>query len=104
MPSAANMVYVPNSSPAVPVAASQPEIGPNTYASRPSMPIKVAQYSNLTVGNGGSGSQFSQPVRMNKYTDILSLVCMHAFLSVFVIPIVINAVTVANHIFLAYSF
>ncbi|KAH1239521.1 Polyadenylate-binding protein-interacting protein 4 [Glycine max] len=59
--SAANMVYIPNSSPPVSVTI-QPEVGFNTFASRPSMPVKVAQYSNLTVGNGGSGSQFSQPI------------------------------------------
>lgn len=60
--SAANMVYIPNSSPVVPVASIQPEVGFNTFASRPSVPVKVAQYNNLTVGNGGSGSQFSQPI------------------------------------------
>ncbi|RDX68137.1 Polyadenylate-binding protein-interacting protein 3 [Mucuna pruriens] len=60
--SAANMVYIPNSSPVIPVANIQPEVGFNTFASRPSVPVKVAQYSNLTVGNGGSGSQFSQPI------------------------------------------
>ncbi|TKY46868.1 Polyadenylate-binding protein-interacting protein 4 [Spatholobus suberectus] len=60
--SAANMVYIPNSSPVVPVTSIQPEVGFNTFASRPSVPVKVAQYSNLTVGSGGSGSQFSQPI------------------------------------------
>ncbi|XP_027342548.1 uncharacterized protein LOC113855208 isoform X2 [Abrus precatorius] len=60
--SAANMVYVPNSSPLAPVATIQPEVGFNTFTSRPSTPVKVAQYSNLTVGNGGSGIQFSQPI------------------------------------------
>ncbi|KAL2322642.1 hypothetical protein Fmac_027021 [Flemingia macrophylla] len=60
--STANMVYVPNSSPVVPVANIPPEVGFNTFASRSSVPVKVAQYSNLTVGNGGSGSQFSQPI------------------------------------------
>ncbi|KAK7305097.1 hypothetical protein VNO77_42997 [Canavalia gladiata] len=60
--STANMVYVPNSSPAVPVASIPPEVGFNTYASRPSAPVKVAQYSNLPVANGGSGSQFTQPI------------------------------------------
>ncbi|XP_061357712.1 uncharacterized protein LOC133302014 isoform X2 [Gastrolobium bilobum] len=59
---AANMVYIPNSSPPVPVTTVQPEVGFNTFASRPSVPVKVAHYSNLTVGNGGSGSQFSQPI------------------------------------------
>ncbi|KAL4395661.1 hypothetical protein HN51_000139 [Arachis hypogaea] len=62
MPISANMVYVPNSSPVVHAAAVQPETGLSTFASLPSMPVKVAQYSNLTVGNGGSGSQFSPPI------------------------------------------
>ncbi|KAJ1407919.1 Ataxin 2, SM domain [Sesbania bispinosa] len=62
LPTAANMVYIPNSSPVVPVATIQPEVGFNTFASRPSVPVKVAQYSNLIVGNGGSDSQFSQPI------------------------------------------
>lgn len=65
MPTAANMVYIPNSSPVVPLATIQPEGGFNTFASRSSVPVKAAQYSNLTVGNAGSGSQFSQPVRIN---------------------------------------
>ncbi|CAJ1964151.1 unnamed protein product [Sphenostylis stenocarpa] len=60
--SGASMVYIQNSSPVVPVASIQPEVGFNAFTSRPSVPVKVAQYSNLTVGNGGSGSQFSQPI------------------------------------------
>ncbi|QCD78335.1 uncharacterized protein LOC114189137 [Vigna unguiculata] len=60
--SVANLLYVQNSSPVVPVGSIQPEAGFNTFASRPSVPVKVAQYSNLPVGNGGSGSQFSQPI------------------------------------------
>jgi len=64
--SVANLLYVQNSSPVVPVGSIQPEAGFNTFASRPSVPVKVAQYSNLPVGNGGSGSQFSQPVCINK--------------------------------------
>ncbi|KAK7333520.1 hypothetical protein VNO80_30295 [Phaseolus coccineus] len=60
--SVANLLYIQNSSPVVPVASIQPEVGFNTFASRPSVPVKVAQYSNLTMGNGGSGSQFSQPI------------------------------------------
>ncbi|XP_004500052.1 uncharacterized protein [Cicer arietinum] len=59
VPTAANMVYIPNSSPPLPV---QPEVGFNTFASRPTVPVKVSQYGNMTVGNAGSGSQFSQPI------------------------------------------
>lgn len=66
--SAANMVYIPNSSPVVPVASIQPEVGFSTFASRPSVPVKIAQYSNLTVGNGSSGSQFSQPQIVGQLT------------------------------------
>ncbi|MED6163229.1 hypothetical protein PIB30_077975 [Stylosanthes scabra] len=62
MPTTANMLYVPNSSPVVHSAAVQPETGLCTFASLPSVPVKVAQYSNLTAGNGGSGSQFSPPI------------------------------------------
>ncbi|KAK7288600.1 hypothetical protein RIF29_02066 [Crotalaria pallida] len=61
LPTTANMVYVPNSSPSVHFAAIQPEVGLSTFASRPSLPVKVAEYSNVSEGNGGSGSQFSQP-------------------------------------------
>ncbi|KAI4306092.1 hypothetical protein L6164_029401 [Bauhinia variegata] len=58
----ANIAYVPSSSPVVPVAAIQPEVGFNTFVSRPSVPVKVAQYGNLPIGNGGSSPQFSQPI------------------------------------------
>ncbi|AES70312.1 uncharacterized protein [Medicago truncatula] len=58
----ANMVYLPNSSPPLPVATIQQEAGFNNFASRPSVPVKASQYGNLTVGNPGSGSQFTQPI------------------------------------------
>lgn len=45
----------------VPVA-SQPEIQFSPFASRSSMPVKFLPHANLTAGNGGSGSQFSQHV------------------------------------------
>lgn len=73
LPTAPNMVYIPNSS--LPTTTIQPERGFTTFASRPSAPVKVAQYNNFTAGNGGSGYQFSQPVCINKFTDILSHVC-----------------------------
>jgi len=88
--SVANLLYIQNSSPVVPVASIQPEVGFNTFASRPSVPVKVAQYSNLTMGNGGSGSQFSPPVCINKFSDILSHMhlCLHEH--VYFMPNVLN--------------
>ncbi|XP_054821099.1 uncharacterized protein LOC129319999 isoform X2 [Prosopis cineraria] len=62
VPTVANMAYLPNSSSVVPIAAIQSEVGFNTLVSRPSLPVKVAQYGNLTAANGGSGSQFTQPI------------------------------------------
>lgn len=72
VPTVANVAYMPNNSPVVPIAAIQPEVGFNTFVSRPSLPVKVAQYGNLTAGNGGSGSQFSQPVCINR----IALICL----------------------------
>lgn len=46
----------------VPVSAAQPGVGSNPFASRTSLPLKVVPINNFTNGNGGSGSQFSQPV------------------------------------------
>ncbi|WJX31747.1 hypothetical protein P8452_20145 [Trifolium repens] len=70
---AANMVYIPNTSPPVPVATIQPEVGFNTFASQPSVPAKISQNGNLTVGNAGTGSQFSQPLPYAAhYTPVLS--------------------------------
>ncbi|KAE8125569.1 hypothetical protein FH972_020355 [Carpinus fangiana] len=74
VPTAANMSYIPNNSPAVPVAAVQPEIEFSPFASRSSMPIKFVPYGNFTAGNGVSSSQFSQPIigpmgsRTQRYT------------------------------------
>ena len=61
VPTAASMAYIPSNSPAVPVAAVQPEVG-IPFAPRSSVPAKYPPYSNLTAVNGGSGSQFLQPV------------------------------------------
>ncbi|XP_048323414.1 uncharacterized protein LOC125420685 isoform X2 [Ziziphus jujuba] len=62
VPSVASMGYIPSTSPAVPVAAGQPEVGMGPFASHSSLPVKVVPYGNFTTGNGGTGSQFSQPV------------------------------------------
>ncbi|XP_010276068.1 PREDICTED: uncharacterized protein LOC104610912 isoform X2 [Nelumbo nucifera] len=61
VPAIANMAYIPNSSPVVPVACPQPEIEISPFAPRSSLPVKLVQY-NPVAGNGSSGSQYSQPV------------------------------------------
>ncbi|CAL0335109.1 unnamed protein product [Lupinus luteus] len=62
VPTSPNMVYVPNSSPSVSFTAIQPQVGFSSFVSRPPLPLKVAEYSNVSVGNCGSGSQLSQPI------------------------------------------
>ncbi|XP_019415578.1 PREDICTED: uncharacterized protein LOC109327049 isoform X2 [Lupinus angustifolius] len=62
VPTSPNMVYVPNSSPSVSFTAIQPQVEFSTFVSRPPLPVKIADYSNVGVGNGGSGSQLSQPI------------------------------------------
>lgn len=62
VPAVASVAYVPNNSTVVPVASSQPEIGIGPFAPRSSLPVKFVPYSNLIAGNGGSGSQYSQPI------------------------------------------
>lgn len=63
VPTVASMTYIPNNSHVVPVpAAAQQEIEFNPYAARSSVPVKYVPYSNLTAGNGVSGSQFSQHI------------------------------------------
>ncbi|KAJ4975223.1 hypothetical protein NE237_000329 [Protea cynaroides] len=62
VPTIANLAYIPNSSPLVPVAGVQPEIGVSPFATRSSLPVKVVQYNNSVVGNGVSGSEYSQPI------------------------------------------
>ncbi|KAM7250895.1 hypothetical protein ACFE04_022778 [Oxalis oulophora] len=57
MPSVTSMAYVQSNSPMV----GLPEVGINPLVSCSSAPPKFVQYGNLTAGNGGSASQFSQP-------------------------------------------
>ncbi|KAJ6753560.1 POLYADENYLATE-BINDING PROTEIN INTERACTING PROTEIN [Salix purpurea] len=61
VPTAASMAYIPSNFPVVPFAAVQPEVG-IPFAPRSSVPAKLPPYSNLTAVNGGSGSQFLQPI------------------------------------------
>lgn len=65
VPTVPSMGYMPSNSPAVPVATCQPEVGMSPFASHSSLPVKVVPYGNFTTGNGGTGSQFSQPVSNN---------------------------------------
>ncbi|XP_048323415.1 uncharacterized protein LOC125420685 isoform X3 [Ziziphus jujuba] len=73
VPSVASMGYIPSTSPAVPVAAGQPEVGMGPFASHSSLPVKVVPYGNFTTGNGGTGSQFSQPELVQGVTGISPL-------------------------------
>lgn len=62
VPTVASMGFIPTNCPMVPGSAVQPEIGSNPFPSRTSVPVKVLPYNNFTTGNGGSASQFSQPI------------------------------------------
>ncbi|XP_043688121.1 polyadenylate-binding protein-interacting protein 3 isoform X2 [Telopea speciosissima] len=62
VPTVASMAYISNNSPLVPVAGVQQEIGVGPFAPHSSLPVKFVQYNNSVVGNGGSGSQYSQPI------------------------------------------
>ncbi|KAF8410721.1 hypothetical protein HHK36_003258 [Tetracentron sinense] len=62
VPTVTSMAYIPNSISVLPVAGAQPEIGISPFAPHSSLPVKLVQYNDLVAGNGGSGSQFSQPI------------------------------------------
>ncbi|KAM5585634.1 hypothetical protein ABKV19_004831 [Rosa sericea] len=62
VPTVASMGFIPTNCPVVPGPAVQPEVGSNPFPSRTSVPVKVLPYNNFTTGNGGSASQFSQPI------------------------------------------
>ncbi|KAJ8754609.1 hypothetical protein K2173_010700 [Erythroxylum novogranatense] len=61
LPTVASMAYIPSNPTVTPLAAAQQEVGINPFAPRPSVTSKFSPFNNLTAGNGGSGSQFSQP-------------------------------------------
>lgn len=66
------MAYMPSNSPVLPVAAAPSEVGVSPYLSHSSAPSKFGPYCSLTAGNGGSATQFSQPVCSVRF--LLSLV------------------------------
>lgn len=65
------MAYMPSNSPVLPVAAAQTEVGISPYVPHSSMPAKFVPYGNLTAGNGGGATQFSQPVRIVRFCCFL---------------------------------
>ncbi|KAI3768966.1 hypothetical protein L6452_00062 [Arctium lappa] len=63
MPTGANLAYVPDSYPAVPVATPQPEVEISPpYAHHRSVPVKFVPYGNLLSGNGGGDVQHPPPI------------------------------------------
>ncbi|KAJ9562620.1 hypothetical protein OSB04_007780 [Centaurea solstitialis] len=60
MPAGANLAYVPDGYPAVPVAAPQPEVEINPYPHHRS--VKFVPYGNVLSGNGGTDVQHPPPI------------------------------------------
>lgn len=64
-PVAANVAYIPNNSPVLPVPVAQPEVEFSPFVPRsPVPPTKFVPYGNSIAGFGGNVPQFSQPVRI----------------------------------------
>ncbi|XP_022151015.1 uncharacterized protein LOC111019035 isoform X3 [Momordica charantia] len=62
-PVVANVAYISNSSPVVPVAVAQPEVEFSPFVPRSSVPpAKFVPYGNSIAGFGGNVAQFSQPM------------------------------------------
>ncbi|KAI3757801.1 hypothetical protein L6452_05344 [Arctium lappa] len=61
-PAGANLAYVPDSYPAVPVATLQPEVEINPYAHNRSVSVKFVPYGNLISGNGCGDVQHPPPI------------------------------------------
>ncbi|XP_024966284.1 uncharacterized protein LOC112506461 [Cynara cardunculus var. scolymus] len=62
MPAGANLAYVPDGYPAVPVATPQPEVEVSPYAHHRPVPVKFVPYGNLISGNGGGDVQHPPPI------------------------------------------
>ena len=64
-PVAANVAYIPNNSPVLPVPVAQPEVEFSPFVPRSPVPAaKFVPYGNSISGFGGNVPQFSQPVRI----------------------------------------
>ncbi|KAL0550054.1 hypothetical protein IC582_014552 [Cucumis melo] len=62
-PVAANVAYIPNNSPVLPVPVAQPEVEFSPFVPRsPVPPTKFVPYGNSIAGFGGNVPQFSQPM------------------------------------------
>ncbi|XP_052207692.1 uncharacterized protein LOC127811662 isoform X2 [Diospyros lotus] len=62
VPAVANVTYIPDNFPVVPIASPQPEADISSFVPRSSLPVKFVPYGNLMAGNGDSDSQYPQPV------------------------------------------
>ncbi|XAR56683.1 hypothetical protein NMG60_11037255 [Bertholletia excelsa] len=61
-PAVANIGYLPDNIPGVPIASAQPDVEIGTYAPSSSPPLKLSPYGNLVAGNGINDSQFPQHI------------------------------------------
>ncbi|CAK9321846.1 unnamed protein product [Citrullus colocynthis] len=62
-PVAANVAYIPNNTPVLPVPVAQPEVEFSPFVPRSPVPAaKFVPYGNSIAGFGGNVAQFSQPM------------------------------------------
>ncbi|KAL7186539.1 hypothetical protein ACSBR2_028302 [Camellia fascicularis] len=62
VPTVANVAYIPDNFPVVPIASAQPEVEISPFVPRSSLPVKFVPYGNLVAGSGIGDSQYSQPI------------------------------------------
>ena len=62
VPTVANVAYIPDNYPVVPIASAQPEVEISPFVPRSSLPVKFGPYGNFVAGSGIGDSQYSQPV------------------------------------------
>ncbi|KAL7217968.1 hypothetical protein ACSBR2_011233 [Camellia fascicularis] len=58
----ANVSYIPDNFPVVPIASALPEVDMSSFVPRSSLPVKFVPHGNLIAGNGINNSQYSQPI------------------------------------------
>ncbi|KAI7981751.1 Polyadenylate-binding protein-interacting protein 4 [Camellia lanceoleosa] len=58
----ANVSYIPDNFPVVPIASALPEVDMSSFVPRSSLPVKFVPHGNLIAGNGINDSQYSQPI------------------------------------------
>ncbi|KAF5948832.1 uncharacterized protein LOC114277075 [Camellia sinensis] len=62
VPTVANVAYIPDNFPVVPIASAQPEVEISPFVPRSSLPVKFVPYGNFVAGSGIGDSQYSQPI------------------------------------------